>query len=197
MLFSIGAGVFFACAFRSASVPDLKNSRTASTDDSGAVTLILLRHAKSDKSNMSIPDIDRPLEESGREEAREMGEYLKKNVRSIDAICSSPAVRTRQTLEIICPMIGFDINHVKWDSSLYACTGDHLIQTIRNNNSWHRTVLYVGHNPSITGAANALQTERTIDEVKTCGAVSIYFPVSSWKEISADSSRLNFYVKPQ
>jgi phosphohistidine phosphatase len=198
MLLSICAGVFFTCAFESSSALGADVDRiNRVTSDSGAVTLILLRHAKSDKSNLNIPDIDRPLEASGREEAREMGEYLKENVKSIDAICSSPSLRTKQTLEIICPIIGFDYARVMWDSSLYACTGDHLLQTIRNQNSMLKTVLYVGHNPSITKAANALQTERNIDEVKTCGAISIYFPVSSWKEISADSSRLNFYAKPR
>lgn len=171
-------------------------SDTLKYDDSGTLTLVLLRHAKSDKSNMNMPDIERPLEASGREEAKEMGEYLKKSGQDIDMIFSSPSVRTKQTLEIICPLIGYDYNKVVWDSSLYACSGEHLVKTIRSQDAGG-TVMFVGHNPSVTDAANALQKDQKIEEVKTCGVVSIYFPTSQWSQISADSSKLNFYAKPK
>lgn len=178
------------------SVADAKCKLQMPYDDSGSVTLVLLRHAKSDKSNMTMPDIQRPLEESGREEAKEMGEYIKQNVMGLDAIVSSPSVRTKQTLEIICPIIGFAYDKVIWDSSLYACSGDHLVKTIKEK-SHGQVVMFVGHNPSITDVANALQDEQIIDEVKTCGVVQIWFPVGAWSRISADSSKLSFYAKPK
>lgn len=165
-------------------------------DDSGTVTLILLRHAKSDKSNMNMPDIERPIEESGREEAKEMGAYIRKNVIGLDAIVSSPSVRTKQTLEIICPLIGFDYDKVIWDSSLYACSGDHLVRTIKEKSSG-QIVMYVGHNPSITDAANALQSEQKIEEVKTCGVVEIWFSTAEWSGVSAGNGRLSYYAKPK
>ncbi len=120
-------------------------------------TLILLRHAKSDKSNMSMPDIMRPLEESGRKEAEEMGEMIRDENLDIQLIVSSPSVRTKQTLEIICAKIGYSYDSIVWDSTLYACSGDHLISKVKSTNPKYKRVMYVGHNPSTTNAANGLQ----------------------------------------
>lgn len=164
-------------------------------DDSGSRTLILLRHAKSDKSNMNMPDIERPLEASGREEAEEMGKLLKEKKISVDLIVSSPSVRTKQTLEIICPLIGYDYSKIQWDSSLYACTGEHLENTIKKTDNKYKTVMYVGHNPSITAAANYFQSELTIDEVKTCGVVNVEFYTNDWANVAA--GELLFYAKPK
>lgn len=188
------SAIIGSLSFADSNVSD--DNHDAKYDDSGTLTLILLRHAKSDKSNMNMPDIERPLEASGREEAKEMGEFLRKKIIDLDVIISSPSVRTKQTLEIICPIIGYDYNKVVWDSSLYACTGDHLLNTIKEKSAPHQIVMYVGHNPSITSVANTLQREQTIEEVKTCGVVEIWFPVASWAQISADSSKLEYYAKP-
>lgn len=198
MVILIVAGAFFLSGyFSQSSAAIAERNAPVPYDDSGSRTLILLRHAKSDKSNMNLADINRPLEESGRKEAKEMGEYLKKNADHLDAIISSPSVRTRQTLEIICPLIGFDFSRVIWDSTLYACTPQHLQQQIMHTSFAYRTVMYVGHNPSITNVANALQTAETIDEVKTCGAVKIYFATESWSSVSSANSKFIFYAKPQ
>lgn len=166
-------------------------------DDSGTKTLILLRHAKSDKSNMNIPDISRPLEESGRKEAREQGEFLRDQQLGIDLIISSPSIRTRQTLEIICPLIGYDYEKVIWDSTLYACSGEHLLSKVRKPEIEYHTIMYVGHNPSITVAANELQSSQKIDEVKTCGLVAIDFNTGLWSEVAALNGTLRFYAKPK
>ncbi len=172
------------------------NPIVSAIDSSGTRTLILLRHAKSDKSNMSIPDISRPLEESGRKEAEEMGEILAKEIAHVDLIVSSPSLRTRQTLEIICKKIGYAYDAVQWDSSLYACSGDHLLARIRQAENVYKTVMFVGHNPSITDAANALQTKENIIEVKTCGVVTIDFVDCNWADVSREKGNLRFYIKP-
>lgn len=188
---AIGGSLAFADADVLDTSPDIKY------DDSGTRTLILLRHAKSDKDNMTMPDIERPLEASGRLEAEEMGDYLAKKLYHIDAIISSPSIRTKQTLEIICPKIGFDYSKVQWDSSLYACTGEHLQEKVKKTFDLYGTVMYVGHNPSITNTANAFQSEQTINEVKTCGVVGISFQTAFWSEVSKSNGKLWFYAKPK
>lgn len=191
-------GVLFCFLFFSgAQNADAVAAEKVSYDDSGTKTLILLRHAKSDKSNMNIPDITRPLEASGKEEAREMGNYLRDQKIKIDVIISSPSVRTKQTLEIICPIIGYAYEKVIWDSSLYACSGDHLISTIRNPTVDYHTMMYVGHNPSMTTAANEFQGQQSIAEVKTCGLVTIDFHTGTWSEAGKLNGTLRFYQKPK
>lgn len=192
----IGVG-FIAGTFAFAEERETHEFSEIKSDDSTTRTLILLRHAKSDKSNMNMPDIERPLEASGREEAEEMGDVLAKKIDHIDYIISSPSVRTKQTLEIICKKIGYPYESVEWDSSLYACSGEHLQKRIKETNVENRTVMYVGHNPSITSAANALQSNENIEEVKTCGVVTIDFTTGFWSNVSKENGTLRFYAKPK
>lgn len=191
----IVAGAFFVSGFLADSFAATSPDEDMEKADSMR-TLILLRHAKSDKSNMNMPDIQRPLEASGRDEAKEMGEYLKQHNDHIDAIYSSPSVRTKQTLEIICPIIGYDYSKIIFDSTLYACSGRHLEEQIRHTDSKYRTVIYVGHNPSMTDVANSLQKDSVISEVKTCGVVKIDFTCKQWSGISGRCGVLSYYHKP-
>lgn len=187
----------FLIAISFAMKPAAPVESPSNVDSTATKTLILLRHAKSDKSNMSIPDISRPLEASGREEAKEMGAYIAEQKLNIDAIVSSPSVRTKQTLEIICPLIGFPYEKVIWDSTLYACSGEHLISSVNSTDNKYKTVMYVGHNPSMTTAANSFQADSAISEVKTCGVVAIDFSVSDWAKANKENGILRFYQKPK
>ncbi len=197
MRLAISMCAFFIIAISFAMKPDDVAGPDLKTDSTQTRTLILLRHAKSDKSNMTIPDITRPLEASGKLEAEEIGQYLADQKMHIDLIVSSPSVRTRQTLEIVCPKINFPIEQVMWDSSLYACSGAHLVDKIKSTDNKYKTVMFVGHNPSITSATNELQASAQYDEIKTCGLVAIDYNNTGWADLSKDLGVLRFYQKPK
>ena len=66
--------------------------------------ILLLRHAKSswkNSSNGQLNDIDRPLNKRGLEDATYIGIYLKKLDLFPDLILSSPALRTKQTVDLV------------------------------------------------------------------------------------------------
>lgn len=63
--------------------------------------LILLRHAKAEGDAPSGDDFDRPLAPRGRREAEAMGERLAAKGLRPDVVLVSPALRTRETWEII------------------------------------------------------------------------------------------------
>ena len=62
-------------------------------------TLILVRHAKSDWPE-NTDDFDRPLAESGLQDAVKMSNFLKNQNIAIDKMVSSPALRALNTCEI-------------------------------------------------------------------------------------------------
>ena len=64
-------------------------------------TLFLLRHAKSSWNDQNLQDFDRPLNARGRKAAELIGTFIKKQKVSPDLVISSPAVRARETIEII------------------------------------------------------------------------------------------------
>ena len=64
-------------------------------------TLLLLRHAKSSWKDQDLADFERPLNDRGRKAAELVGNFIEKEDVSIDLVISSPAVRARQTIELV------------------------------------------------------------------------------------------------
>jgi len=62
-------------------------------------TLLLIRHAKSSRDDIALPDKDRPLDERGKRDAPKMGERLAKRDVKPDLILSSPARRALTTAQ--------------------------------------------------------------------------------------------------
>src|SRR5262249_41406064 len=63
--------------------------------------LMLLRHAKSSWDDGSLEDFDRPLAPRGEAAAPRMGAYMAAHDLAPQLILCSPAVRTRQTLDLV------------------------------------------------------------------------------------------------
>ena len=68
------------------------------------MNLYIVRHADAgDRQAWTGDDADRPLTDLGRRQARALAEALKRRGLALDAIVSSPLVRTRQTAEELIP----------------------------------------------------------------------------------------------
>lgn len=174
-----------------------KNAFASLKKEEKTKTLILLRHAKSSNNVTSVPDFSRPLDSSGISEANEMGSVLKKKIKSVDLIVASPSKRTQQTAEIICSYLNYPKEKIQWDSLLYRSSTGVLLEQIRNTDDKFRTVIFIGHNPSITQTANDLQDDLKIDEVKTCGVVAIDYQQLHWQDAGKTKGKLIFYEKPK
>ncbi len=159
-------------------------------------TLYIVRHAKSDHTNSNLVDFDRPLEKKGEENAKTVGELLKRKKVELDLIISSPSKRTYETARIICGEIDFNIQNVTWDSTIYGCTLQQYVDVLKSVNDDHDCIMVIGHNPATTHVANLLQNEKAISEVPTAGIVAIEFKISSWKEIGKKPGKLLFFYDP-
>jgi phosphohistidine phosphatase len=69
-------------------------------------TLILLRHGKSNWSDSTLADIDRPLAPRGERASKRIAKYMRRRKIRPDLVLCSTSVRTRQTLEAIQPSLG-------------------------------------------------------------------------------------------
>src|ERR1041385_5353368 len=76
-------------------------SRKNPGDSPDTHTVYIMRHAQSNHEEMNVADLDRPILESGKKEAEEMGNYLAKNGEKIDLVIASPSMRTHMTAEIV------------------------------------------------------------------------------------------------
>lgn len=122
--------------------------------DSPPRTLVLLRHSKSDWSGNET-DALRPLAKRGRRQAPESGRWLAANLGSIDLAVVSPAVRARETWELVSAQLAQPAP-TRFDDRVYAASADALLGIVRELPGDARTVVLVGHNPGIEELAARL-----------------------------------------
>lgn len=148
-------------------------------------TLILLRHAKSDWS-ASVPDVDRPLAERGRAQAPRAGHWLANHASRIDLAIVSPALRARETWELVSAQLT-PPPPTRFDERVYAASADELLDVVREVPDDARTVVLVGHNPGMEHLASLLAGEDMIMPTSGIAEFSVEGP---WAELDAASARL-------
>jgi phosphohistidine phosphatase len=160
-------------------------------------TLILIRHAKSSWKHLDLPDLLRPLNKRGLRDAPRMGERLARQEIEPDAIITSPATRALMTAETIALEIGYPQEKVRVDERLYEASTFDLIEVIQELDEHVDRVMLFGHNPGLTELANDLGYD--IDNVPTCGVVTMEFDIDTWARIEdADAAHVDFdYPKRQ
>ena len=158
--------------------------------------LLICRHAKSSWKDMSLADIDRPLNKRGKMNAPEMGKRLKRRKMKPDRIVSSPARRAFATAVRISREVDIPRKKIQVVDSVYGSYPAKLVQVIQDFDDRYDRVMLVGHNPEITVLANLLGG-LDIDNVPTCGIVALDFDVSAWKNVAEEKGTLVFFDYPR
>jgi phosphohistidine phosphatase len=107
--------------------------------------LILMRHAKSDRSDPAARDFDRPLTKRGRCAVAPMAKWLRKKDFVPDLILSSPAVRARETALLLAGELDIRKSAVAFDANIYEAGVAALLRVLRGREE--KALLLVGHNP--------------------------------------------------
>ena len=94
------------------------------------LTLSLLRHAKSSWDDPGLDDLDRPLNERGREAAPRMGHFLARNAVRAGLVLCSTSLRTRQTLDLVLPHLQ-PAPSVAYEDALYLAPASVLLKRFR------------------------------------------------------------------
>ncbi len=147
--------------------------------------LTLLRHAKSSWSQHGLADHDRPLNQRGQRDAPIMGRRLITHGVRPSLIMTSTAKRARQTAELVAREIGYPIEFLQTEESLYLADPATILETIELQENTFNDIVVCVHNPGITDLANRLSSQ-SIDNVPTCGMVIIEADADNWIEL-ADS----------
>jgi phosphohistidine phosphatase len=145
--------------------------------------LTLVRHAKTEPAYSGQEDWDRALEPRGQRDAPEMGRRLKGRGIKPDKVLTSPAVRALATTSIMIRELGVAANKVTPDERLYLASPKELHAVIRETGGTAKHLMVVGHNPGLTDFADALSSERSIDNMPTCAAYTLEFDITDWSEL--------------
>lgn len=170
--------------------------------------LMLLRHAKTERDSLSGHDRERRLDARGREDAPTMAHYLAAHKLIPDLVLVSPAVRTRETWELIAGILK-PAPKAETIPDLYGADVLELLTIIRAAEAHAagthlRSLLVIAHNPGLQELALELiaKAERhdrkaLEDNLPTSGLAVLDFAIDDWNEVSPQRGTLNRFVSPR
>lgn len=163
--------------------------------------LLLLRHAKAVPHDPAR-DHARALTERGRSDAKRMGEFLAGENRAIEAVAHSGAQRAKETALIALGELPKRVP-VSAEPRLYEATATGVVAALRDLPDAAKTVLVVGHNPSLAEAALLLSgggeskaRQRMAAKFPTCAVATIDFDLAHWSDLAPGAGRLAAFVTP-
>jgi phosphohistidine phosphatase len=154
-----------------------------------AYRLLLLRHAKAEHPQ-AVVDHQRPLALTGRRQSTRVGAALAAADLVPDVVLCSSSLRTRQTWELVrgnlaSGLVGRAFDPVvQVSDEVYAAGVHDVLDLLRAVPDDARTVLVVGHEPTMSHTAVTLAGEGS-DE-STVLRVRVGVPTASWSLIEHD-----------
>lgn len=115
--------------------------------------VVLMRHAEAETSASS--DFERRLTSSGRAAAVAAGRALAAAGVSPDVALVSSAQRTRETWDAVVEGAGWTVG-AQFDEALYSADTDTVTDLVNTAPEDARTVLVLGHNPTVAMLASLL-----------------------------------------
>jgi phosphohistidine phosphatase len=157
-------------------------------------TLLLLRHAKSSLKDSSLQDFDRPLNGRGKKAAETIGRFIRDKQVVPDLILSSPAIRARETVEIVIKTAKLR-SELRYDERIYEASPQRLLEVVSQIDEERKIVLLVGHNPGLEELLKLL-TDR--DEHMATGTLArIDLKAASWDQVLEGKGNLEWIVRPK
>ena len=165
--------------------------------DPGLKRLTLVRHAKSDWSDRSLDDFDRPLNARGERDAPEMAARLVAAGLVPTLMISSPARRALTTAQVFADAFGVPRSRIRQADEAYLASPGELLDLVRKRGGSARHVMVFGHNPGISGFGAWLAGDEPLGEVPTCAVASLQVPVSRWGDLEFGTAQRDFYDFPK
>jgi phosphohistidine phosphatase len=162
-------------------------------------TLTIIRHAKAERPEGYAADFDRPLTERGRKDTARMADVLARLDPPIDWLISSPAVRTRQTTELLIADQD-DTKNVQWEPAVYEASADTLLELLNKVPQEIQHVVVVGHNPGMEELVAGLVAgapERLSLHMPTAALAHVHLEIFWWNQIRWGSGQLALLITPK
>ena len=125
---------------------------------------MLLRHAKSSWDDATLEDHDRPIQDKGRGRAANLASWMDDRGIGCDLVLCSTALRTRQTLEVVLPVLGGP--QVRFEPSIYEADAQTLLALLNAVGEEFERVLVIGHDPGLQLLAIRLAMTATGDALE-------------------------------
>jgi phosphohistidine phosphatase len=165
--------------------------------------LYLLRHAKAaPHAAPADGDRERPLTERGQRAMRIIGAWATEHRLAPELVLCSAARRTRQTLDLLLPVLG-RAPQILYEDDLYLAEPRELQERLHEVPATTASVLLIGHNPGIHDLAMLLAdsssgplARRLADGFPTA-AFAGFEMSGSWAGLGRERARLTAFVTPR
>ncbi|MBS0387147.1 MAG: histidine phosphatase family protein [Proteobacteria bacterium] len=145
--------------------------------------LILMRHAEALPAAIDAEDFARPLSEAGRGAAARAATTLSAGV-AIERLLYSPARRTTETALIVADVLSLGPMKLLAVPELYLATPQRVREALAR---WHgkaRTILVIGHNPSLSELGAQLAPAHKRGHLQTAGYWRLPFDAAAWRALT-------------
>lgn len=162
-------------------------------------TLTIVRHAKAERPEGFASDFDRPLTTRGQNDAERIGAALKRLAAPIDWWISSPALRTRQTIEGIHAVAGAG-QPIQWEPAIYEASAETLLVAVSRIPPEAEHALIVGHNPGMEELVAGLAAgapERLNLRMPTAAVAHLQLELFRWDQLRWGCGRLELLFSPK
>lgn len=161
--------------------------------------LMLLRHGKSDWAT-SASDVDRPLTERGKHDAKRLGVWLHKHGLVPDYIITSTAKRAWGTARRAAEKMGLDRDTIVQNERIYAAGISALMTILQDCPDSAKRVMLVGHNPGLEDMAKNLANEKikipADGKLMPTATLARFTIPGSWGDLRAGCASLESITRP-
>ena len=166
--------------------------------------LMLLRHAKSSWTDPGLDDHDRPLNPRGQKSAPLIGRFMHAHKLLPDLVLCSPARRARDTWKLTSAELRASPRLLMEDALYDFGNGGRILDTVRGKADSAKSVLVVGHNPSIErlaqrliGKGDAKLRRRMAEKYPTGALAVITFETDAWDKAEDGKGTLAYFTRPR
>ena len=159
------------------------------------LTLLVLRHGKSDWGADFEADHERPLNQHGVKAAKLIGRFLSAIDLTPDSIVTSSAVRARTTVEIAAQAGGWSCP-IRVSGQLYDTSPGPVIEEIQQQPPGAKTLLIAGHEPTWS-TLTALLVGGGSMRFPAAALACIEFPSGRWADVAPSRGQLAWLINPK
>ncbi len=155
-------------------------------------TLLLMRHGKSSWKDDNLADFDRPLKKRGKRDVAKMAEMMKQERLIPDYVLASPAVRSRETVEVLAKELDLDDDMIEYVEEFYQAEIEDYLGALSDVTDSFRKVLIVAHNPTLEALLQTIAGE--IEPLTTSAIACIKVGIVSWEELEEEEEEVGQLV---
>lgn len=157
--------------------------------------LILMRHAKSDWSDMDASDHERRLNERGRQAADSIGKWLRIHNLKPDHVLCSDAARTRETLS----RLELAAQQTTFSRALYLAEPDVMTTALKRCSE--DCIMIVAHNPGCAMLAELLLQKlpdhKDFHRYPTGATLVVDFDITDWQMLRLGTGCSVHFIVPR